>query len=229
MSNYVTSLISDDISSLNVAGRLSDMSNSYNLAILEAIGDGPGHSLPRFDDQYFKSHCDSLRISYGTAQASNLADSVMYSYAAYMLTSLEFDSVMQSDFIDSRTWYFDRLQPRFDRLRDDIDKLNDVIFRGLEKDSATFERGFYRSIIPSTVAVCVGLLLVIMLIFFLLSLYVDPLYKMLASLSAYRSRDKQYRVHIDSGDELSELNEGISELCRENQQLRSRLKTIKRD
>ena len=39
MSNYVSDLIADDISSINVANRLADMSNTYNLQILEVIGD----------------------------------------------------------------------------------------------------------------------------------------------------------------------------------------------
>ena len=34
MSNYVSELIADDISSINVANRLADMSNTYNLQIL---------------------------------------------------------------------------------------------------------------------------------------------------------------------------------------------------
>ena len=186
MSHYVSDLIADDISSINVANRLADMSNTYNLQILEVIGDETSLRVPDFDDGYFKSHCDSLRMSVASNQVRPLADSVMYSYSAYMLTSLELEDVMQSDFIDSRSWYFERLQPRFDRLRSDLDVLSSTIYRDLEKNSATFERGFYRSVIPGIVAVGVGLLLVVMLLFFLLTFYVDPLYRMLDGLDAYR-------------------------------------------
>lgn len=228
MSNYVSELIADDISSINVANRLAEMSNTYNLEILDAVGEGRTGNLPDFDDEYFKSHCDSLRISSTASQAYTLADSVMYSYSAYMLTAMELTDVVQSDFIDSRHWYFDRLQPRFDRLRRDIDKLTTAIYQDLEKNSATFERGFYRSIIPGIVAVGVGLLLVLMLLFFILSYYVRPLYRMLDALSAYRSMDKKYSVDFDGDDELRELNEGISELANENQQLRRRIREIKK-
>ena len=98
MSNYVSDLIADDISSINVANRLADMSNTYNLQILEVIGDETSLRVPDFDDEYFKSHCDSLRMSVASNQVRPLADSVMYSYSAYMLTSLELEDVMQSDF-----------------------------------------------------------------------------------------------------------------------------------
>ena len=53
MSNYVSELIADDISSINVAARLADMSNTYNLEILEVIGDDLSPRGPDFDDGYF--------------------------------------------------------------------------------------------------------------------------------------------------------------------------------
>jgi len=226
MSHYVSELIADDISSINVANRLADMSNTYNLQILEIIGDETSLRVPDFDDGYFKSHCDSLRMSVASNQVRPLADSVMYSYSAYMLTSLELEDVMQSDFIDSRSWYFERLQPRFERLRGDLGQLSNAIYTDLAQNSATFEGGFYRSIIPGIVAVGVGLLLVLMLLFFLLAFYINPLYKMLEGLDAYRSQDKKYTVRFDGDDQLARLNEGITELAGENRQFRSRIKTI---
>ena len=226
MSNYVSDLIADDISSINVANRLADMSNTYNLQILEVIGDETSLRVPAFDDEYFKSHCDSLRSSAPSNQVKPLADSVMYSYSAYMLTSLELEDVLESDFIDSRSWYFERLQPRYDRLRMDLNTLSEAIYQDLAKNSATFEGGFYRSIIPGIVAVGVGLLLVVMLLFFLLAFYVNPLYKMLDGLNAYRSQDKKYSVKFDGDDQLTQLNDGISELANENRQFRSRIKTM---
>ncbi len=228
MSNYVSELIAEDVSSINVANKLADMTNTYNLEILGEIGNGEDARLPDFDDEYFKSHCDSLRLSRSTNSVYPVADSLMYSYAAYMLTSMEFEDVVASDFIDTRNWYFSRLQPRFDRLRSDLDKLTSAVYDDLEANSATFDRGFYRSIIPGIVAVGVGLLLVLMLLFFILSYYVNPLYRMLSSLSDYRAMDKKYTVSFDGDDQLSELNEGISELANENQQLRRRIKALRK-
>lgn len=227
MSDYVSDLIADDISSINVAGKLADMSNNYNLGILAVIGDDTSLEVPPFDDGYFKSHCDSLRSSGPSNVISPLADSVMYSYSAYMLTSLELEDVLQSDFIDTRSWFFERLQPRFERLQTDIDALNAAIYRDLEKNSATFDRGFYRSVVPGIVAVFVGLLLVLMLLFFILGDYVNPLYKMLESLKAYRAGDKKYTYSFEGDDQLADLNRNIAELADENQQLRHRIKALK--
>lgn|SRR5574344_157300 len=227
MSNYVSQLMAEDISSINVANKLADMSNAYNLQILKSIGDSLSNTLPDFDNEYFKSHCDSLR-AIESSGSSALADSVMYSYSAYMLTSLELRNVAQSDSLSPRDWYFDRLQPRYDRLRVDIGRLTSSIYQDLARNSATFDRGFYRSTVPGIVAVGVGLLLVFMLMLFLLAYYVTPLSRMLDGLVAYRSKDKKYTVRFDGDDELSELNDGISELANENQQLRNRIKEIKK-
>jgi len=227
MSNYVSELIADDISSINTAQRLADMSNKYNLDILAVIGDDNLSSIPEFDDSYFKSHCDMLASSYGTEEIKNLADSIMYSYSAYMLTSLELETVLKSNFIDSRSWYFFRLQPRFERLRGDIDKLTDAIYESLQQNSTTFERGFYRSVIPGLVAVGVGLLLIILLLFFILAYYVKPLYKMLDSIKAYVSSDRKYVYSFEGDDQMTELNSEISDLVNENRQLRNRIKSLR--
>ena len=227
MSTYVSGLIADDISSLSASNKLASMSDSYNLELLKKLGEQGDVTLPNFDVAYFRSQCDSLRMASNNTSYA-YTDSVLYSFAAYMLTSQEFPEVAQSDLIDSRDWYFNRLQPKYDRLRSDIDKLSYSIHQALVKNSETFDRGFYRSIIPGIVAVMVGLLLVLMLMFFVLSFYVNPLRKMLAGLSAYRSTDKKYTVRFDGDDELVEINEVISEIAGENQQLRRRIKEIRR-
>ena len=227
MSSYVSDLIADDIQSLNTAHKLSDICNKYNLDILTVIGDDFYAELPEFDQEYFLSHCDSLRTSLESNVIQPLTDSVVYSCSAYVLTSLELENVLDSYFIDSRSWYFNRLQPGFQILTSDIDALEKAIYRDLEKNSRTFERGFYRSIIPGIVAVGVGLLLVIMLLFFILAYYVNPIYKMLDGLDAYRSYSKRYTYTFDGDDELVRLNEGIDEITGENLMLRKRLKEIK--
>ena len=76
-------------------------------------------------------------------------------------------------------------------------------------------------------AVGVGLLLVIMLLMFMLGFYVNPLYKMLDGMDAYRSYGKRYTYTFDGDDELVRLNEGIGELIGENVTLRKRLKDLK--
>ncbi len=227
MSNYVSDLIADNIRSINVAQKLSEVTNRYNLDLLTVIGDDSVNTLPDFHQKEFMGHCDSLRNSLTSAKMVPLTDSVVYAYSAYMLTSLELNDVLLSDFIDARTWYFERLQPKFQRLNSYIDVLNEAIYGDLQKNSFTFQRGFYRSIIPGAVAVGCGLLLVLMLLFFLLVYYVNPIYRMLAGLNNYRSYNKKYSYTFEGDDQLSELNDGITELAGENQMLRKRVSDLR--
>ena len=227
MSTYVSGLIADNVHSINLAQGLSEASNQYNLDILAVIGDDNLNTLPYFNQREFMDQCDSLKVSLSGATMVPLADSVLYAYSSYMLTSMELPEVLKSDFIDSRTWYFDRLQPRYSSLTGAIGKMSSVIYNDLKKNSATFDRGFYRSRIPGIVATGVGLLLVLMLLFFIMSYYVKPICSMLDSLNNYRSYNRRYNYTFDGDDQLSELNDGITELAGENMQLRKRLQAIR--
>lgn len=229
MSNYVSELIADDIYSINATQKISTLLDGYNLQVLTAIGDSSVTRLPDFDQERFVASCDSLKASFSEAQLLPLADSVLYSYQAYMLTSLELEDVIKSSFIDSRSWYFGRLQPTFNHLRADIDELNEGIYADLQANSATFERGFYRSIIPGAVAVGVGIVLVLLLLLFIIIYYVNPIYKMLEELENYRNYNRKYNYTFDGDDQLSSLNGHISELCDENRQMRRKLKEIKEE
>ena len=227
MSNYVSDMIAEDINSINVAQKLAAVTDNYNLQILAVIGDDSLNSLPDFDQQGFVSYCDSLRSSISGENVLPLTDSVLYSYSAYMLTSLELEQVVHSDFIDSRTWYFERLQPSFKRLSGDIDRLSQAMYDDLQANSEEFDQGFHRSIIPVVVAVSVGVLLVILLMFFMISYYVNPLNKMLKGMDEYQASGRRYRVTFEGDDELSLLNECISDITEENRQYRRRIKQLK--
>ena len=227
MSTYVSDMIAEDISSINVAQKLAAVTDNYNLQILAVIGDDNLNALPDFDQKGFVSYCDSLRTTISGENVLPLTDSVLYSYSAYMLTSLELEDVVKSDFIDSRTWYFERLQPSFNRLSGDIDRLSQAMYDDLQANSEEFDSGFYRSIVPVVVAVAVGVVLVLLLMFFIISYYVNPLNKMLEGLDDYRTLGRRYGYVFDGDDQLAELNEGISDLTEENRQYRRRIKLLK--
>ena len=227
MSNYVSGLIADNVNSVNASRRLSEEANAYNMGILTVIGDESLSALPEFDSEGFIARCDTLKNSLASVNMVPLTDSVLYAYSAYMLASLELPQVLESDFIDTRTWYFERLQPLYYRLNSSINSMSSVIYKDLKDNSETFDRGFYRSIIPGIVAVGVGLLLVLMLMYFILVYYVNPIYKMLDGLNDYRSYNRRYTYTFDGDDQLSELNEGITEITGENHQLRKRISHLK--
>ena len=109
MSSYVSDLIADNVRSINSAQKLSELSAQYNHDLLAVIGDDISGTLPDFRQEEFMSQCDSLKQSLIDVKMQPLTDSVVYAYSAFMLTSLELKDVLSSDFIDTRSWYFERL------------------------------------------------------------------------------------------------------------------------
>lgn len=227
MSNYVSDMIADDIRNIHLTQNLVDAVDAYNLQLLAVIGDDQLSKLPDFDRSAFLDYCDSLRASFGSAQTEPLADSVVYAYSAYMLASMELEDVLESTFIDTRDWYFERLQPLFGRMRGYLDSLSTTMYQELEQNSKDFDRGFFRSIIPSAVAVAVGILLVFLLLFYALVYYVNPIYKMQRSLSDYLAFRRRYTYSFDGNDQLCQLNNSITDLAEENRTLRRRIAELK--
>ena len=227
MSNYVSDMIADDIRNIHHTQKLVDAVDNYNLQLLAVIGDDNLSALPDFDRGAFLDYCDSLRASVGAGKTLPLADSVVYAYSAYMLASLELEDVLASNFIDTRDWYFERLQPLFGRMRGYLDRLSTSMYVELEQNSKDFDRGFFRSIIPSAVAVAVGILLVFLLLFYILVYYVNPIYKMQHSLSDYLEFRRRYTYTFDGNDQLYQLNNSVTELTEENRTLRRRNAELK--
>lgn len=227
MSNYVSKMIADDIRNIHVTQQLVNAVDTYNLELLAVIGDDNLSSLPEFDRADFVDHCDSLRASFGSGSTIPLADSVIYAYSAYMLASMELEDVLQSDFINTRDWYFERLQPLFGRMRGYLDRLSGTMYQELEQNSKDFDSGFSRSQVPGIVAVGVGILLVFLLLFFLLVYYVKPLYGILRNLQEYLTYRRRYTYTFDGNDQLTEVNNAITDLTEENRQLRRRIQDLK--
>ena len=101
------------------------------------------------------------------------------------------------------------------------------MYDDLRENSEQFDNGFYRSIIPSAVAISVGILLVFLLMFYLLVYYVKPTYGMLASLQDYLRFRRRYTYTFDGNDQVAQMNEAITELTEENRSLRKRIADLK--
>ena len=211
MSNYVSELIATDINSINKSQQLSAACEEYNLKILATIGaEDSLYVLPAFDSVAFMSEYNALRSSFNSASTVSAADSVISSFSSYMRTSLELGKVIESDFIDSRQWFFERLQH-------------------LKDNSETFQDGFYRSIMPGIVSVGVGLLLVVLLAFFIISYYVNPIYRMDDGVWNYLKFGRRYTCTVDGDDELVSINKGVSEIVEENMELKKRLTKLREE
>lgn len=228
MSDYVSDLIQANIASINMAQKLIYATEQYNLDVLAIIGEEELVRVPMIDQEAFTRNFDNLRAGFSSEKEIAMADSVAYAYSAYMLTAMEMEEVFNSRFIDTRDWYFQRLQPKFDLLRDRIQNLVEITYKELQVNSQSFQDGFYRSIVPGVVSVAAGIMLVLLLLFFVLVYYINPLHKMLEGIRGYRERGSLYNYKFDGDDELSQLNEYISDLTAENKEIRKKAEILSR-
>lgn len=227
MSDYVSELIAANIKSINLAQKLSDITEEYNHQMLAVVVQNDISIMPEFDLDYFKAQADSLKNSFTTQTALPMVDSVEVSFDAFMKTSLKFDEVFLADNVDTREWFFGTLQPRYNKFRMEMNVLNEAIYNDLLGNSADFDAGFYRSIMPGVVSVAAGLLLIMLLLFFTLVNYVRPIYRMTEGINAYRSSGRRYNFVFDGDDQLAEINSGVTEIIEENIELKTRIKALR--
>lgn len=227
MSDYVSELIASNIKSINLSQRLADMTQEYDLQMLAVVLRNDISLMPDFNLQLFQAQADSLKSSVTSVSSLPIVDTLSTSFDVFMQTSLKFDKVFLADTVNTAEWFFGTLQPRYHDFRTNMDVLNSAIHEELKNNSADFDAGFYRSIIPGVVSVGAGLLLVFLLMYFILVYYVNPIYKMSNGADNYRTIGKRYGVAFDGDDQLANINAAMTEIIEENIELKSRLKGLR--
>lgn len=227
MSDYVSELISSNIKSINLSQRLADVTQEYDVQMLAVVLMNDISLMPEFDLQLFQTQADSLKSSVTSMTSLPIVDTVATTFDKFMQTSLRFDEVFLADTVDTKEWFFGTLQPSYNEFRKDMDMLNNAIYGELRANSADFDAGFYRSIIPGVVSVGAGLVLIMLLMYFIVIYYVNPIYKISAGVDNYRQVGKRYGVVFDGDDQLSNINDGLTEIIEENLELKGRVKELR--
>lgn len=229
MSDYVSELIASNIKSINLSQRLADITQEYDQQMLAAVVTNDLFLVPDFDIRHFQAQADSLKSSITSENTLPMVDSVSVSFDRFMRTSMMFDEVFLADTVNTGEWFFGSLQPCYQRFRVDIDRLNDAIHEELKTNSADFDEGFYRSIMPGVVSVGAGLLLVLLLAYFLMSYYVNPIYKISSGIDNYRHLGRRHGYSFEGDDQLANINNGVTELIDENLELKKRIRSLREE
>lgn len=227
MSDFVSEKISDNIEQINQSTELAVITDEYNLRILSIVGNADSIVVSGLDPAPYICIADSLINSISQARLSG-CDSLSAAYEEYKKVSFHLDSIIVSDFVDSRDWYFTELQPKYNTFKAAQDILNIGIYDDLQTNSGNFDEGFYRSITPIMVSVAVAILLSILLLFFILEYYVRPLRRMLKGADAFVHYSHPYNVDFEGNDQLKELNGYIRDVAEENKSLKKRIRERER-
>ena len=229
MSDYVSELIAANIKSINLSQKLADITEEYNHKMLSVVVQNDISIMPDFNLSQFNAQADSLKNSFTSQNALPMVDTVSTSFNEFIRTSMKFDEIFLADSVDTGEWFFGTLQPCYNKFRHDMGILNDNIHEELRRNSADFDAGFYRSIIPGFVSVAAGLVLIMLLFYFIMAFYVNPIYKMSAGVDNYRLSGRRHTYEFDGDDQLANINSGITELIEENIELKRRIKHLRED
>lgn len=222
MSTYVSDLIKDNITNINLSTELAVTVDQLNTAILGAVGEADTRVVSGFDASPYLSDADRILKEFSNMRLA-YADSLNASFSRYVKTSAQLDSVIVSDFSDTREWYFTELQPVYNEFNMTQDVFNRAIQEDLQHNSVSFDESFYRSIMPAVVSVAAAAMLALLLLFFILVYYVNPLGRMLGALDSYKRFSHRYNVNFEGDDQLQTLNAGIGDLIDENIILKKRI------
>lgn len=227
MSDYVSELIAANIKSITLSQRLADITEEYNHQMLAVVVQSDISLMPDFNLSHFNAQADSLKNSFTSETSLPMVDSVTMSFNSFIRTSMKFDEVFLADSVDTGEWFFGTLQPSYNKLRHDIGILNDGIHEELRANSADFDAGFYRSIIPGVVSVGAGLILIILLFYFIMAFYVNPIYRISDGINNYRLFSRKHGYTFEGDDQLANINSGVSELIEENLELKNRIRILR--
>ena len=229
MSEYVSGVVTANIKSITLSRQLSDITEEYNHQMLSVVLANDLSMMPEFDEEYFMSYSDTLKNSITSQTTLPVVKQVDSSFVKFIETSKRFDEVFLADTISTGDWFFQTLQPAYNDFCHDMTDLNSALHKELQDNSVHFDASFYRSIIPGVICVSAGLLLVMLLMYFTIANYVNPIYKIAEGLNAYKSSGKRYGYQMEGDDHLADINSGVTEIIEENIELKHRVKSLKED
>lgn len=220
MNRYVSAVIADNIRSINTARELLNISEQYNISLMNGLvleNEEQLEELPVGPQEELVSSFENLSKSFVTPQERAAADSVLYAYAAYMQVVSEAQEMWRQDYAERQHWFFNRLQPVYLKFRGYMMRLTSISQDALIESSQDVQEGTYRSLMPGLVSLLVGLILILLLNYYLNYYLVNPLLKVTNGIKGYRYHGRGYSVKLENDDELAELNEAVGDIVDQNQ------------
>ena len=216
-------VLSVNVDNINASIQLLEVTDQNIFTLLNQIGVNPDSLLQMgslYEDDRFEGYFRASGSTFTTNEEQALTDSIMFAYAAYMQILNEAPVLWEDNgYLPRREWYTARLYPTYTRLRNYILELISLEQDLLDHNTQQIQDGFYRSIMPGVIAVASSILLLFLLSYFIRIYVIQPIKEIRTGVRNTLLFKKKYQVRLPAGDELSELNESITQLCDEHNKL----------
>ncbi|MFA6676958.1 MAG: hypothetical protein WCS34_05135 [Bacteroidales bacterium] len=224
MNKSASTLISDNISSVNICRDLNNIIVKYNTQLLEEITVDVLDTAPNLEhSRLFLTNLDSLKVHLTTERERAALDSVMFSFVTYSHVVRELDTIWKADYPTRNEWYFARLQVVYSKMRVYIQNLTDSSQKALANNYNHLRESFYRGVMPIIIAVAIGIILIFLFNYFIDIYLINPILKMNRGLLDYMKFRKKYNVTVEQGsNQVQELNNSIKDILEENKKLKKK-------
>ncbi|MBR2947525.1 MAG: hypothetical protein IKC17_02925 [Bacteroidales bacterium] len=222
MRNNISTLISDNINCVNITRNMLTICDAYQAEIFQQISDETRIYPEIVSLESFEGELNSLTAKLNRKKDYQLVDSVRYAYSAYMQVTLDVNKIWSAPSEIRNDWYFNKLSVVYNKFRRYLQLMADDSQVALADNYDTMKESYYRSMMPSIVAMGAGIVMVILFIYFLNIYIIHPILKMTKGLRDYKENNKTYNVTFDhGGDQIQEMNSLITDVLEENKFLKS--------
>lgn len=216
-------VVNDNIMSIKAERSLLESSEQFNLELLEMLGEETApENFSNAIHESFVATLENIPDSFTTEQENRYADSVRFAYSAYMQVVMEAPEIWEQGAAARQEWFFGRVQQYYSYLRDYINDLNSISNAALQANSEMMESTFFRSMMPAVAALIVGLIVILLFNAFLNFYVIKPVSKMGKGVKEFVRFGKDYTVTFDNDDEISDLNDAITDLIDLHKTLKNR-------
>jgi len=221
MRHSVTSLMKDNMNSINTSRLLLELTDEYNFELLSrVIQDSTVSSADMIYDDRFDKYIGTIKKSFTTQEEVSVADSLSNAYSDYIGVINQAPDIMVQDVSVRVEWYQKKLRPVYYNLKKYKKQLGLLTQAALANNTKELQEGYYRSIMPGIIAVGAGLLLVLLFNYFINLFFISPLVLISRGIRNYREYRKSYNVQFDNDDELQDLNSEVKGIIDENKNLK---------
>ncbi|MCK9304485.1 MAG: hypothetical protein M0P27_03700, partial [Bacteroidales bacterium] len=195
MRKSVTTLMQENINSVNISRELTGMTDKYNLLLAgRMFDDSLSRKIPVVYDAKFDKYISGIKRSFSSESANLIADSLQQAYAEYIAVLSHSEEIMKLEKHQQTQWYREILLPSYNKYRKFAGAIVEMTSDNLSGSTQEMQERYYRSIMPGVIAVGAGILLIILFNYFLNIYFINPLLSISKGIKSYRDYNKSYNV-----------------------------------
>jgi hypothetical protein len=220
----VTDMNTNYIRNIEASGQIFGEAKKQTWKILDIMHENSQGEDARIilNDTFYVKRLDFIRENIVVQEEENMFDTLFAKYQQFKLRTLLLDSLfLQENARERNEWFNTRYRPVYEAFTEaahNFEVLNQNI---IAHNSAELKSNFYRMVIPLTVAVTVGLFLIILFNYFINAYFICPVLKIIKGIEDYSINRQPYNVKIDTRDEINDLNREIKSLISRTKQKES--------